>query len=112
MNHSRTIAFGILGLLAFSLAAVSCEPHTPGTDCTDCTTDDRITATYDPKPYAFNLPSWFPAPIILPDNPLTVDGVELGRPAPVAIVRKSHLPMTAPSTPAFWGFRASATPWP
>ncbi|MBP9076853.1 MAG: cytochrome C peroxidase [Haliscomenobacter sp.] len=79
MNHSRTIAFGILGLLAFSLAAVSCEPDTPGTDCTDCTTDDRITATYDPKPYAFNLPSWFPAPIILPDNPLTVDGVELGR---------------------------------
>lgn len=32
-----------------------------------------------PTPYTLNIPPGFPQPIIPPDNPLTVEGVELGR---------------------------------
>lgn len=32
-----------------------------------------------PQPYSLNLPDHFPAPLLQPDNPLTVEGIELGR---------------------------------
>ncbi len=34
---------------------------------------------YDPQPYQINYPPHFPPPLQNPDNPLTVDGVALGR---------------------------------
>jgi len=65
----------LVALFAFSL---SCEKDEP--PCADCSTpSDKIIADYTPKPFTINAPSWFPAAIILEDNPLTVDGVELGR---------------------------------
>lgn len=63
--------------LAGLLLIFGCQKEQPV--CIDCETDDRINATYQPVPYTFQLPSYFPQPITLPDNPITVDGVELGR---------------------------------
>ena len=47
------------------------EPGEPGVDLTDI--------AYTPKPYALIKPDHFPQVPIPPDNPLTVDGVQLGR---------------------------------
>ena len=42
--------------------------------------EDDLTATaYQPQPYDLNLPDWLPIPVIPEDNPLTVEGVALGR---------------------------------
>jgi cytochrome c peroxidase len=47
--------------------------------CRDCAENEGIVAEYAPRPYTIQAPSWFPAPIVLEDNPLTLEGVELGR---------------------------------
>ena len=69
-----------LGMLVVSFLA--CEKqNTPEPNCTNCPEEeaDMISGTYDPKPYDLVVPDWFP-PIQIPeDNPLTEDGVALGR---------------------------------
>ncbi|MFM8448586.1 MAG: cytochrome-c peroxidase [Haliscomenobacter sp.] len=70
-------------LTTFSLAMTSlllwtCQPEEVPA-CTDCPTDDTIAGAYNPTPYPLKVPAYFPPPIVLPDNPLTVEGVELGR---------------------------------
>lgn len=73
----RRIPIYMFSILIFSgLWVLSCSKEETGDDNQ---VQDQISGPYDPKPYVFNLPSWFPAPIVLPENPLTVDGVELGR---------------------------------
>lgn len=56
----------------------SCRPDVI-TPCADCGDDKPIVAEYQPQPYELTIPSWFSQPNIPADNPLTLDGVELGR---------------------------------
>ncbi len=46
-----------------------------------CTPDpvDEDGYTYNPTPYASDMPSWMPPMEIPADNPTTVQGVQLGR---------------------------------
>ncbi len=41
--------------------------------------DEPIAGEYNPQPFSLSVPSWMPFPIIPEDNPLTVQGIELGR---------------------------------
>lgn len=56
----------------------SCQPEEIPA-CPDCPTDQTIAGTYAPTPYQLQVPAYFPQPIILTDNPLTTEGVALGR---------------------------------
>lgn len=71
VNAMRT--YWILGILLVVLMAMGCEPEV------EEPTDALISADYDPKPYTLQVPAWMPDPIIPADNPLTVDGIALGR---------------------------------
>lgn len=65
----RVAILGYLGLLG--LFVIACRPDEPQTP---------ITATYPaPTPYTIPATPGFPGPIIKADNPLTVEGIELGR---------------------------------
>lgn len=65
--------------LSILLLAAACEKKEPTTDCTDCIGIEMIEATYDPTAYEMDIPSWMPNPVIPPDNPMTEEGVALGR---------------------------------
>ena len=58
----------LAGIAAFSLVLESCKPDTP---------DDPI--VQGPTAYVLNVPGNWPKPNILPENPLTVEGVALGK---------------------------------
>lgn len=66
-------------LMVLAAGTFACSKETPAVECTDCNDTDLIKASYDPQPYDLALPEWMPTPVIPADNPLTVDGVELGR---------------------------------
>lgn len=74
----RTQGFFVFSLLLFFLFA-GCENKETLTDCPDCPEEDLIAIDYNPQPYELNLPDWLPIPIIPEDNPMTAEGVELGR---------------------------------
>lgn len=63
---------------AVCLTLLACKPD-------DGTTEEivqeitRIDGPYNPQPYNLEIPDYLPKMIIPADNPLTVDGVELGR---------------------------------
>jgi cytochrome c peroxidase len=40
---------------------------------------DKIAGTYAPQAYLFEVPEWMPPPVVPADNPMTVEGVALGR---------------------------------
>lgn len=72
-------AFLLAALFLFS--ASSCEPD-PVVACPECppdATDREITGPSINTPYALEVPDFMPAPILNPDNPLTEEGIELGR---------------------------------
>lgn len=46
---------------------------------TETETDDLIVGDYKPMAYTFDVPAYMPRPIVPEDNPMTVEGVELGR---------------------------------
>ena len=78
-KHMKMSMFSLLILFATFLGCEKNNPAEPS--CTNCSKEEEgpITGTYDPKPYDLVVPDWFP-PIQIPeDNPLTVDGVALGR---------------------------------
>ncbi len=67
----------ILFFAVVSFAAESCrEGEVP---CTTCPDTDLISGDYNPQPYTLNVPSWLPPVPIPADNPLTTEGVALGR---------------------------------
>jgi cytochrome c peroxidase len=70
----RKILFIALPIAAAIYFASGCKP-----DDTPNPTDELIGGTYAPQPFSLNIPSWMPQPVIPEDNPLTVDGIELGR---------------------------------
>jgi len=74
---------GIIKFLTIAIILtiiIACGKENPVTGCDDCQEEDElIQAEYDPQPYTIEVPDWMPDPFIPADNPMTVDGVELGR---------------------------------
>ncbi|MBB4078906.1 cytochrome c peroxidase [Lewinella aquimaris] len=64
--------FGFLSLLA----VVGCTEDPVDNAIID---DQAITGPSAPTPYALEVPAYFPAPIVDPENPITEEGIELGR---------------------------------
>lgn len=69
----------VIAVSATIFLAAACKKNTPGTDCTDCVENDLIEATYNPQSLTLDIPEWMPNPVIPPDNPMTMEGVSLGR---------------------------------
>ena len=65
--------------LIFLAAACKKEDDDENVGCTNCPDEDLIDVSYDPQAYTLEIPEWLPDPIIPEDNPMTVDGVMLGR---------------------------------
>jgi len=65
-------------LIALSLLLSACPKEPVQVDCMPCEEED-IEGTYAPAAYDFDLPEWMPRPIIPADNPMTQEGVALGR---------------------------------
>ena len=79
MNRSRLSSpLATAAAIALACTLSGCKPE-ESPECAGCPESDLIQANYQPVPYPLVLPAHFPQPIALPDNPLTVDGVELGR---------------------------------
>lgn len=67
-------------IISFVLFAAACEDKgKSGEDCENCPNDDLISGEYNPQTYKLEVPDWLPTPIIPADNPMTVEGVALGR---------------------------------
>lgn len=65
--------------LYFLLFALACGPEEPG-GTTDPVPDASLIEGPAPMtPYALAVPDYLPAPVVDPENPLTEEGVELGR---------------------------------
>jgi len=68
----------LIGVILFFVACVSCNPENPENP----EEDDPIfppSPSWEPTPYNLVIPPLFPPMDIPADNPLTVEGVELGR---------------------------------
>ncbi|MEM9261621.1 MAG: cytochrome c peroxidase, partial [Bacteroidota bacterium] len=66
--------------LSLVFLSASCDPDSPV--CIDCETDpeDReIQGPSTPTDYTLEVPDYLPRPIVDESNPLTVEGIELGR---------------------------------
>lgn len=72
---SRAIALSVFVGLAVLLLG-SCERDDPKPDCMDC---DLTGIPYSPTPHSVLIPADFPQLEIPADNPLTVEGIALGR---------------------------------
>lgn len=74
---SRLIIIAVLFVL---FTAASCEPEAP-LACVNCPepVNDEIAGPNTPTPYTLEVPSYLPRPIVEEGNPLTVEGIELGR---------------------------------
>lgn len=69
----------LCGLFVLFISA-SCEPDIPlCVDCPDEETDALISGPADPTAYTLEVASFLPRPIVDATNPLTVEGIELGR---------------------------------
>lgn len=76
--YKKIFLFGAFAL-AFGFTACDDEPAGPD-NCANCPAEQPITGEYNPTAYSFDyLPDRFPNPIIPPDNPMTEEGIELGR---------------------------------
>ena len=65
--------------LTIVLGIFACQKDDPLTDCTNCPEEDLVAIPFQPKAYQLDLPEWMPDPVIPADNPLTVEGIALGR---------------------------------
>lgn len=61
-----------IALMSGVITLISCNPD-------PVVNDDLVSIPYNPTPYELNLPKHFPAMVIPVDNPITEQGVELGR---------------------------------
>jgi cytochrome c peroxidase len=77
MLNATNFRFFLLSLVAILYLAACDDTDNPVTN--NPSEEDIIEASYDPEPYTLEVPDHFPEPIIPEDNPLTVQGVELGR---------------------------------
>ncbi|KGE85788.1 MAG: cytochrome-c peroxidase [Phaeodactylibacter xiamenensis] len=70
-----------LALLTLTLFSACQEDNTGDpTVCDNCPQEEPILADYNPTDYSFDyLPDHFPNPILPPDNPMTEEGIALGR---------------------------------
>ncbi len=66
------------GMVVLILAIGACKPDDPSTPF-DPTDRDLTHIPYNPQPYELSYSGNFPPPVIPADNPLTKEGVELGR---------------------------------
>lgn len=66
-------------LLVILLGFSACQEDDPIVGCDPCIDEDIINAAYAPQPYELEVPEWFPRPVIPEDNPMTVEGIALGR---------------------------------
>ncbi len=74
---ARTTLLVFLFILSLLFA---CNDDTGDPACDNCPQEEPILADYDPSEYSFDfLPDHFPNPIIPPDNPMTQEGIALGR---------------------------------
>lgn len=65
----------ILSLIGATVyLGTGCQPDEEPTP-----TDELISGQYAPQAYTLSIPSWMPPPLIPEDNPLTAQGIELGR---------------------------------
>ncbi len=69
--------FFILGVGLFALSA--CKKDTGEPVCDSCETTDVIEGDYKPEYLSLELPAWAPKPLENEDNPLTRQGIALGR---------------------------------
>ena len=70
--HRTTYIIGLLLLICFA----GCDEEPTGVTPID---DGTITGPNIPMPYALEVPDYFPSPVVDPDNPMSEEGVELGR---------------------------------
>lgn len=77
---SRPLTVALALLLLLLAAACQDDDDVPPVGCDDCPDDELIEGPYNPEAYRFDyLPARFPAPIIPADNPMTEQGIALGR---------------------------------
>lgn len=77
--RSNKLIAAVFILLSTISVFVSCKKDPDVTGCDTCEDQDLIKAEYKPAPFTLELPAWMPDPIIPNDNPLTQQGVALGR---------------------------------
>lgn len=75
---SKYIFLLFILIIIFIAACGNQDPA--GEDCTNCPAeDDAIAGDYNPTAYKLDVPAWMPTPYIPGDNPMTVEGIALGR---------------------------------
>jgi len=76
-TSSLLVAGTFLWLLL--VTAIACGPDNPVDPAPIDEPDDLLEFTYEPEPYDFDYPDWLGRIEIPADNPMTVQGIELGR---------------------------------
>lgn len=74
MKNTHPFKLIILGLF-LSVWLLSC----PDKPCNGCIIDDTIEGTYNPTPFTFQFPGWLPVFDIPEYNPMSEEGIALGR---------------------------------
>jgi cytochrome c peroxidase len=75
MKGKSFFLFALLGLLVLA----ACRQDEETTACAACPDEDLAAIPYRPAAYDLPLPDWMPDPAIPAGNPLTQEGVALGR---------------------------------
>jgi cytochrome c peroxidase len=66
-------------IIPVTLLVVSCKKEAPSGPCDNCADTDLIETEYAPEFVQLELPSWAPDPLLNKDNPLTKQGIALGK---------------------------------
>ena len=72
----------LLSALFTLFVAASCDPDTPPVVCLECPEEGEGRAISGPSeatPYTLEVPNFMPRPIVDESNPMTVEGIALGR---------------------------------
>ena len=79
--HLRLFFLSLLTVLLATACERDIETLEPCTDCNpdEVDTDPRLEGPAIATPYTLAVPSYMPRPVLDADNPLTVEGIELGR---------------------------------
>lgn len=77
--HAKLSLIFLLALSVFLSSGCEDDDGMGGGDDPGNGQGDLIAGPYDPTPYELDVPSYFPGPILNPENPLTEEGIALGR---------------------------------